>query len=139
MAELKHYRLVGPDGSIQYRSVPADALPPRWEPGAPRPVQVPRLPDDFEDWDAEAGRFVANAGARADAEAGAAAIARAHARKAIEAMMINSGFSVQGMLSAEAAALGIPLRTLAAQVDNKAREEVQAEITRRIEKKKGSM
>ena len=132
---FKHYRMIGLDGTVQYRTVAGDALPPRWSPGTPRPVQVPRLPEDFEDWDEQQGRFVCNEAARGDHEAGPDAISRAHDQKALEALLINAGIKVDGMLAAEARALRLPLEELALQVAAKLRPEIEAEVTRRKKKK----
>jgi hypothetical protein len=138
MTAFKHYRIVRVDGSVEYRTVKADALPPRWERTGPRPIEVPRLPEAFEDWDEVTGKFVVDMAAKADAEAGLEAIQAAHARKAIEAVMLSAGLAVDGMLAAEAKALGVPLDDLVAQVLAKAEDAVTAEVARRLAKHEGA-
>lgn len=93
-------------------------------------IEIPRLPEPFEEWDG-AAFIVADPVARANWLAGAAHIAEARALKYLEAVVIASGFELTtGMLAAEAVAKGIALADLADQVLAKRTDFISAEVLR---------
>ena len=103
----------------------ADGLPP----GA---QAVPRAPEMGETWDPVAGAFVLDPLARVEAGLGAGHVSTVHPVKAMEAAVILSGMALShGFLAEEAAALGMDLLDLAAQVHAKAAGLRSAEIARR--------
>ncbi len=98
-------------------------------------ASVPRAPADAERWDFTASVFVKNVALAADMAVPASHIATAHTIKQIEASLILSGVRLtHGLLVEEAAALGMPLATLAAQVEAKAAEFRAMEVERRTMK-----
>lgn len=100
------------------------------------PIEIPRMPSEHEHWDTSTNSFVCNQKALIDETYGQAAIAAAHARKAIEADMILSGVSLpKGMLAAEAEATGQDILELAKIVANKSKSIVEAEIERIVAKR----
>lgn len=92
---------------------------------------------DFERHD-DKGNLVVDAAAKADFEAGQHHIQQAHAVKSIEATLILAGIEVDGLLKAEAEALGIDLTDLANAVREKQALFVATEIERRAIKVKGA-
>lgn len=116
-----------------------EGVPPSPE-GYPAPVELPRFPEAYEHFDAEAGVFVRNDALRIDDEFRAAhgtgAIAQAHALKAIEATLILSGVSIDGLLKAEADATGRDITVLAQLVADRAASQREAEVARRVAKER---
>lgn len=94
-------------------------------------IAVSRLPGPFEAWDADAGAFVHDAAAEADALAGPLHIAAMHARKAIEARLVLAGIAEPGMLLVREAELrGVSAAELAAIVIDKAAAAEALELER---------
>lgn len=129
MTQYIHYIEISQlTGEKSYSSVPE---------GTPIPAgAIPVACQPEQDFQAhnETGEMVIDHAGLADATAGAEHIAFAHLVKSVEARMILSGIAVQGLLTAEAEALGIGVEDLAAQVQAKADAFVQAEIARRLAK-----
>lgn len=90
---------------------------------------------DFEAHCPREGVIKCDKAAKADRDAGREHIAFAHAMKAVEARLYLAGVEIDGMLRAEADALGVPLEQLARAVDEKARTAIETEVTRRMMKK----
>lgn len=134
---MKHFRLIGDDDQAYYVSREDGDAPPAKHKGKPSPVEVPRMPNDFEDWDAAKGAFVKNHAAAADHAVGPEAIAKAHAQKAIEALLLKAGIDIDGILSAEAKALKLPKEELADKIIERSKVALANEVKRRIEKNKG--
>ncbi len=134
---MKHFRIIGADGTPYYTSRTVEEPHPKGHNGKPKPIEVPRLPEDFEDWDEVQGKFVKDHPGAADHKAGVVAIAAAHASKILEARLFVKGVEVDGYLSAEAAALNIPIAELVDSVIQKAEAALASEVQRRIEKSKG--
>jgi len=101
--------------------------------GLPPGAQVvPRAPELGETWDPATGTFVLDPLARVEAGLGAGHVGVVHPIKALEAAVILSGVPLtHGFLAEEAAALGVGLLDLAAQVHAKAAALRSAEIARR--------
>lgn len=129
------------DGRVieQVLRAPATAL--RWSVDVEGAIihEVPRLGDlAAELYDPETREWIPNpdhAGFLADFDAGPEHIAFAHLTKAIEARLILSGQNIDGMLKAEADALGMPVDELARAVDENARAAIVKEVERRLIKK----
>ena len=95
-------------------------------------VEVPRLPDVGEHWDAAKSAFVTDHAVVADMSVGASHIDAAHALKSAEAAVIASGITLTcGLLFEEAAALGVPIATLATEVLAQAAAFRATEVERR--------
>lgn len=111
---------------------PSDGEPPKGS------VEIVRHPEPGERVDPKTGAITLDAALEADMKADPRAVERAHAQKAIEAVLILSGVELKaGLLFAEADALGLDLRELAATVEAKARQATEAEIARRVAKSGG--
>lgn len=89
-------------------------------------------PVEHEEWDEVEGAWKLNALVKADTDAGAEHIAKAHTLKQLEAAVVLSGVSLtHGILFEEAAALGVPLSELAQNVSDNAAAFRAAEVARR--------
>ncbi|WP_337846820.1 hypothetical protein [Sphingomonas sp.] len=131
---MRYFLLREPDGD-SYVSWDRDDLPSA-TPGCSKPIEVPRLPEAFERWDVDAYAFVRDEIAAIDAVHDPVAVARAHARKALEADLILSGFELPvSLLAAEAAATGQSIDDLARVVANRARADIEAEVARIVAKR----
>jgi len=101
--------------------------------------RVPRMPEVGEAWDIKAQDFVRDDVAIAHHALPADHIARAHAIKAIEAVLILSGVPLtHGLIVEEAAALGIDPPALAAAVHAQGEAMRRAEVNRRTAKASAS-
>lgn len=136
---MKYFLVTDQDGAnfVQWAG---DGLPPSPD-GFPAPIELDRMPEPYETYDRETGEFVRNDAKRIDDEYTAAngreAIARAHALKSIEAGLILNGVTIEGLLSAEAAATGHDLNDLAQIVAAKAAAMREAEVARIVAKRGG--
>lgn len=101
-------------------------------------VEVDRLPGPFET--IVDGEWIVDTDRKIDAEHlakhGRDAIERAHAAKAIEAMLILAGVPVDGLIAAEAKVAGVDPIELAKTIDDKAKGLRRAELSRRRAKLK---
>ena len=131
---VRHWCVVDQDG-VSFVTTEGRRRP-RPVPGFPRPAQVERLPGDFET--RVRGRWVLDRARAIDsahiADHGPDAIVRAHAIKAVEASLILSGIAVNGLIAAEARALGIDAGELAATIAAKTAPLMKAEVARRVAK-----
>lgn len=136
---MTRYFLVQDSDGDNYVRWEGEGLPPSHE-DYPAPVELPRFPEPYEHFDVEAGEFVRNDALRIDeayrAAHGMEAIAQAHALKTIEATLILSGVPIDGLLSAEAAATGKDITTLAQLVADRAAGQREAEVARRVAKER---
>lgn len=95
-------------------------------------IAVPRLPGAGEAWDAKAGAFVTDHAVAADMSVSAGHVDTAHVLKMTEAAIVASGIILtHGLLADEAAALGVPIETLARAVLDKTADFRAAEANRR--------
>lgn len=125
---MKHY--FDPN-DLSYGSVPDDQDIPE---GC---IEVAAQPsEDFTRHD-ETGAVITDTAARADFEAGQDHIARAHAVKEIEARLIKAGIQIDGILKAEAEALGMDLPVLVESVIRNAEAFKMQEVERRLLKREG--
>lgn len=132
---MTRYFLISDADGDSYVIWEKDGLPPT-DRKFPKPIAIDRLPESFERWDRKARRFVRDEAAAIDEAHGSAAIARAHARKAIEADLILSGVAIpKGLLSAEAEATGQAIEELAAAVAAHTATEIAAEVERIVGKR----
>lgn len=101
-------------------------------------IEVPRLPLEGEHWDAATGAFVTDHAIVADMAVPPGHIDTAHIIKATQAALVLSGATLtHGLLAEEAAALGISITSLAAQVEAQDQAFRAAEIARRVKKATG--
>ncbi len=131
---IRYWRVVDADG-VSFVTTTGRSRPKRAK-GYPWPVLVDRLPGSFEDF--VRGRWVKNMARAIDADHlakhGPDAIARAHAIKAVEAGLMLAGAKVDGMIAAEARALGADPVALAQAVADKTAALIEAEVARRVAK-----
>ncbi len=134
---MKYYLLRDQDGDNYVRWA-GEGLPP-YPDGYPEPIELPRFPAAYERFDEASGAFVSDEHQRIDdeyrASRGADSIAQVRALKSIEATLILSGVTVQGLLSAEAEATGQNVEELAQIVADKAAEQRDAEVARIVAKR----
>lgn len=83
------------------------------------------------------GKLRIDLAAKADHDAGADHIGRAHAIKEIEARLIKAGIQIDGILKAEAEALGMDLPVLVESVIRNAEAFKMQEVERRLLKTEG--
>ncbi len=94
-------------------------------------IEVPRMPEAFEKWDAETKAFIKDHAGEADYNAGPDHIAKVHARKTAEAGLIIAGYELDTMMLVQEAKLrGIKPAELAALVLAKGEAQTEIELTR---------
>lgn len=89
---------------------------------------------DFEAHCPYTNAVVCDDAAKADFDAGKEHIDAAHIWKAIEARLILAGYAFDGMIRAEAIALGTEETLLAKQIAGKSQPLIEREISRRVVK-----
>lgn len=108
---------------------------PEEEPLPPGAIQIPRLPENGETWDAAVGQFRKDNAIAADMAVPAEHKEHAHLLKSLEASVILSGFMLtHGLIAEEARALGIATIDLARTVAQRDAEFRAREIARRVTK-----
>lgn len=134
---MKYFLLRDQDGDNYVRWA-GEGLPP-YPDGYPEPIELDRMPEGYERYDEATGTFVRDDHQRIDdeyrASRGADAIAQVRALKSIEATLILSGVTVEGLLHAEAEATGQNVVELAQIVADKAAEQRDAEVARIVAKR----
>lgn len=134
---MKYFLLRDQDGDNYVRWA-GEGVPP-YPDGYPEPIELPRFPEPYERYDEASGTFLRDDHQRIDDEyralRGADAIAQVRALKSLEATLILSGVTVEGLLHAEAEATGQSVEELAQIVADKAAEQRDAEVARIVAKR----